>query len=314
VYWDADRLAIGAISAGAILTNARSNSDTIRVASGGMEGEDLCDADSVPCKTLKELPRKSVLLPERNGPWQGASSTLESARLDVREHGDCASHAVRLERGELLHDALSTNSASLILHDETVRGRETVDVRLFCSMEGGAMTMVPTSPAQTRVHIRWMIRRDMPEVLAIEHANFEYPWCEEEFLRVLRQRNCIGMVAEHGERIVGFMIYELHRNKIHVLDFATHAEFSRRGVGRQMIAKLVGKLSTQRRSRIALYIRETNLQAQLFFRVLGFRAMEVVREHYSDTGEDAYLMLYHLDESMIEDDRPTNRIAKQFGA
>ena len=105
------------------------------------------------------------------------------------------------------------------------------------------MSTVPTSPAQTRVHIRWMIRRDMPEVLAIEHASFEYPWCEEEFLRVLRQRNCIGMVAEYGERIVGFMIYELHRNKIHVLDFATHPEFRRRGVGRQMIAKLVGKLS-----------------------------------------------------------------------
>jgi [ribosomal protein S18]-alanine N-acetyltransferase len=180
-------------------------------------------------------------------------------------------------------------------------------------MEGGAMTMIPTSPAQTRVHIRWMIRRDMPEVLAIEHANFEYPWCEEEFLRVLRQRNCIGMVAEHGERIVGFMIYELHRTKIHVLDFATHAEFSRRGVGRQMIVKLVGKLSTQRRNRIALYVRETNLQAQLFFRVLGFRAMEVVREHYPDTGEDAYSMQYHLDESIIEEDRLTNRIAKQFG-
>ena len=118
------------------------------------------------------------------------------------------------------------------------------------------MSMVPTSPAQTRVHIRWMIRRDMPEVLAIEHASFEYPWCEEEFLRVLRQRNCIGMVAEHGERIVGFMIYELHRNKIHVLDFATHVEFRRRGVGRQMIAKLVGKLSNQRRNRIALHVRE----------------------------------------------------------
>ena len=177
------------------------------------------------------------------------------------------------------------------------------------------MSTVPTSPAQTRVHIRWMIRRDMPEVLAIEHASFEYPWCEEEFLRVLRQRNCIGMVAEYGERIVGFMIYELHRNKIHVLDFASHPDFRRRGIGRQMIAKLVGKLSTQRRSRIALYLRETNLPAQLFFRVVGFRAMEVVREHYPDTGEDAYSMQYHLDESVDDEDRQTtNRIAKQFGA
>jgi ribosomal-protein-alanine N-acetyltransferase len=159
-----------------------------------------------------------------------------------------------------------------------------------------------------------MIRRDMPEVLAIEHACFEYPWCEEEFLRVLRQRNCIGMVAEHGERIVGFMIYELHRNKIHVLDFATHAEFQRRSVGRQMVSKLVGKLSNQRRNRIALYVRETNLPAQLFFRVLGFRAMEVLREHFADTGEDAYSMHYHLDESLIDDDHVTNRIAKQFGS
>ncbi len=132
------------------------------------------------------------------------------------------------------------------------------------------MSMVPSSPAQTRVHIRWMIRRDMPEVLAIEHASFEFPWCEEEFLRVLRQRNCIGMVAEHGERIVGFMIYELHRHKIHVLDFATHAEFRRRGVGRQMIAKLVGKLSTQRRNRISLYVRETNLPRAVVLPCPGF--------------------------------------------
>jgi ribosomal-protein-alanine N-acetyltransferase len=160
-----------------------------------------------------------------------------------------------------------------------------------------------------------MIRRDMPEVLAIEHASFEYPWCEEEFLRVLRQRNCIGMVAEYGERIVGFMIYELHRNKINVLDFACHHEFRRRGVGRQMVAKLVGKLSAQRRSRIALYLRETNLSAQLFFRVMGFRATEVLREHYLDTGEDAYSMQYHMDESLVEEDHHTaNRIAKQFGA
>jgi ribosomal-protein-alanine N-acetyltransferase len=194
------------------------------------------------------------------------------------------------------------------------QGGTAVVVRPLGPMEGGAMSTFPTSPAQTRVHIRWMIRRDMPEVLAIEHASFEYPWCEEEFLRVLRQRNCIGMVAEYGERIVGFMIYELHRNKIHVLDFATHPEFRRHGVGRQMILKLVGKLSAQRRNRIALYVRETNLAAQLFYRVNGFRAAEVIREHFLDTGEDAYLMFYHLDESVIEEERvATNRIAKQYG-
>ncbi|WP_422929912.1 ribosomal protein S18-alanine N-acetyltransferase [Singulisphaera sp. PoT] len=174
------------------------------------------------------------------------------------------------------------------------------------------MSTVPTAKAQVRVHIRWMIRRDMPEVLAIEHASFEYPWCEEEFLRVLRQRNCIGMVAEYGERVVGFMIYELHKNRLHVLDFATHPEFRRQAVGQQMVAKLIGKLSNHRRTRIVLSVRETNLSAQLFFRIQGFRAMEVVREHYQDTGEDAYVMQYLLDESLIESPAPANRIAKQL--
>jgi [ribosomal protein S18]-alanine N-acetyltransferase len=179
-------------------------------------------------------------------------------------------------------------------------------------MEGGSMSTVPTPKAQVRVHIRWMIRRDMPEVLAIEHSSFEFPWCEEEFLRVLRQRNCIGMVAEYGERVVGFMIYELHKNKLQILDFASHPEFRRMGIGRQMLAKLVSKLSTHRRTRIALHVRETNLSAQLFYRIQGFRAMEVTREHYPDTGEDAYLMNYLLDESLVDDYVPANRIAKQY--
>ena len=175
------------------------------------------------------------------------------------------------------------------------------------------MSTVPTLKAQVRVHIRWMIRRDMPEVLAIEHASFEFPWCEEDFLRCLRQRNCIGMVAEHGERVVGFMIYELHKNKLHILNFAVHPEFRRQGVGRQMVGKLVGKLSSHRRTRITLDVRETNLAAQLFFRVQGFRAVEVAREHYEDTGEDAFVMQYLFDESVLDEPMVTNRISKQLG-
>ena len=175
------------------------------------------------------------------------------------------------------------------------------------------MSTVPTSQAQVRVHIRWMIRRDMPEVLAIEHAGFDFPWSEEEFLRVLRQRNCIGMVAELGERVVGFMIYELHKSKLNILDFAVHPEFRRQGVAAQMVEKLAGKLSSHRRTRIILHVRETNLPAQVFFRAQGFKATEVVREHFADTSEDAYLLNYLFDETAVEELVPSNRIAKQLG-
>jgi [ribosomal protein S18]-alanine N-acetyltransferase len=145
---------------------------------------------------------------------------------------------------------------------------------------------------EVRVHIRWMIRRDMPEVLAIEAESFEFPWLEDDFIRCLRQRNCIGMVAEYEDRVVGFMIYELHKTRIHVLNFAVADDHRRRGVGSQMLAKLAAKLSAQRRSRIVLEVRETNLDAQLFFRENGFRAVSVLHSYYADTPEDAYLMQY----------------------
>ena len=165
-----------------------------------------------------------------------------------------------------------------------------------------------------RVHIRWMIRRDMPEVLAAENSSFEYAWTEEDFLRCLRQRNCIGMVAEQGERVVGFMIYELHKQKLHILNFAVHPQCRRLGVGGQMVSKLISKLSSHRRTRITLEVRETNLQAQLFFRSRDFRAVKVLRAFYEDSGEDAFLMQYRLSDDTGDDfDEVVNRIAQFEG-
>ncbi len=144
------------------------------------------------------------------------------------------------------------------------------------------------------IHVRWMIRRDMHEVIAIEREAFEFPWSEEDFTRCLRQRNCIGMVAELADSVVAFMIYELHRSRLHMLNFAVLRSHRRLGIGTQMMEKLVGKLTPDRRGRIALEVRETNLPAQLFFRSLGFRATTVLKDFYQDSTEDAYLMQYAL--------------------
>ena len=167
--------------------------------------------------------------------------------------------------------------------------------------------MSSQSKPEVKIHIRWMIRRDMAEVIAIETESFEFPWSEDDFVRCLRQRNCIGMVAEMDDQVVGFMIYELHKNRLHILNFAVADRYRRLGIGTQMVSKLAGKLSDQRRSRILLEIRETNLPAQLFFRESGFRAVSVLKEFYEDTPEDAYLMQYRhaADEPDI---LPFNRI------
>ncbi len=174
-------------------------------------------------------------------------------------------------------------------------------------------TSSESTDQQVRVHIRWMIRRDMPEVLAIEQDSFEFPWYEEDFIRCLRQRNCIGMVAEHGERVVGFMIYELHKSRLHILNFAVAKGIRKRGIGRQMADKLASKLSSQRRTRITLEVRETNLPAQLFFKKVGFRATNVLRSYYEDSPEDAYVMQFQCAAEEFADSFPVNRIDRLAG-
>ena len=104
--------------------------------------------------------------------------------------------------------------------------------RALGERRGAGMSANRTEKEQVRVHIRWMIRRDMPEVLQIEQESFDYSWTEEDFLRCLRQRNCIGMVAEQGEKVVGFMIYELHKNKLHISELRRESDVPSHGGGR----------------------------------------------------------------------------------
>lgn len=173
--------------------------------------------------------------------------------------------------------------------------------------------MPQISQSTACVHIRWMIRRDMPAVLAIEEQSFEFAWSEDDFIRCLRQRNCIGMVAEQDDQVVGFMIYELHKNRLHVLNFAVAQHMRRQGIGRAMVGKLLSKLSHERRNRIMLEVRETNLDAQLFFKQIGFRAVSVLRDFYDDSDEDAYVMQYRYRATAEELANPANRISRLAG-
>ena len=142
------------------------------------------------------------------------------------------------------------------------------------------------------VDIRWLIRRDMREVLAIENACFQFPWTEEEFLLQLREKNCIGCVAEKGFDVLGYMIYELHKSTLRLPNLAVHPAYQRRSIGTQMISRLVDKLSQQRRARLTVEVRESNVIAQQFLQSCGMRAVSVNHGRYEETGEDAYEFVY----------------------
>lgn len=174
--------------------------------------------------------------------------------------------------------------------------------------------MARLKKTEIKPQVRWLIRRDMPEVMEIENRSFEFPWVEDEFLACLRQRNCIGTVYESPNGLIhGFMIYELHKDTLRILNLAVAPKVRRTGVGRAMIQRLMDKLSQQKRHTIEAEVRETNVVAQSFLSGAGFRAVKVLRRHYDDTNEDAYLFRYTLpvDEMQFVRDGG-NRISQYF--
>lgn len=142
-----------------------------------------------------------------------------------------------------------------------------------------------------RFHIRWMIERDMPSVLQIDSLSFgSRSWSDKEFTHNLKQRDTIGMIAELDEEVVAFMVYELHKNRLHVINFAVHPKYRRMGIGSAMVEKLISKLSWQRRNRIEFDVYDDKLDTHLFLKSIGFRAEKI--DCCQETDQQFYTFVY----------------------
>lgn len=150
--------------------------------------------------------------------------------------------------------------------------------------------------------IRYLIRRDMEEVLQIEKDSFGCPWSIDDFLGALRQRNCIGMVAINGHgKIVGFMICTLEKwlgtgpgtgnTYLSLISLAVSPKWRYCGIGRQFLETLARKMTQQRHTHCQIIVAERNVPAQLWLRECGINAVAVDRDHFrnGNDSQDGYV-------------------------
>lgn len=150
--------------------------------------------------------------------------------------------------------------------------------------EGADMFRTKTVP-----QIRWLIRRDMVEVLHQQATGFgKLGFSEDELIGMLRERNCIGMVAEFNGCVVGHMVYKLHPDRIVLVTLAVDPKWRLRGIGKAMLAKLEGKLSQTRRELVEVTVSERNLDAHRWLKKCGWPGT-MVDFGGGPSGEDAYV-------------------------
>ena len=141
-----------------------------------------------------------------------------------------------------------------------------------------------------------MLRRDIPEVLAIDADVFPCPRGEDDFVCALRQRNCIGWVYTINEIVAGYAVYELHKHRLHLLTLAVRRDQWRRGIGSAIVKRLKDKLSPQRRKALICDVADYNLPAHLFLRSCGFVCEGVHTAAWAEEDEDvdAYRFAYRV--------------------
>ncbi len=142
---------------------------------------------------------------------------------------------------------------------------------------------------------RTMRPRDLETVVRIERLSFDSPWERRVFARHLQDDDTHCYVAVKGPRIVAYAALGFSEETASLLNFAVEPAYRRKGAGRQFMESLFRFCRLRGCARLEVEVRESNLGAQLFGRTVGFLATKVLRKHFDDTGEDAYLMQHSID-------------------
>lgn len=149
--------------------------------------------------------------------------------------------------------------------------------------------------------MRFMTRSDLPKVLEIERERWPDEWSEQTFHDHLMERNVMGYVVEltnpdpkRDSRIVGFCLLGCSESALGILNLGVCLLYRRRGVCRLMVNRMIQKLVTHDRRRLVATVPDNCLEFQLALRAHGFRAEQVLRNHFGDgtTRRDGYLMAY----------------------
>ncbi len=160
----------------------------------------------------------------------------------------------------------------------------------------------PRPEAAPRFHFRRMRHDDLDRVMEIERAAFSHPWSSELLRRelghdwstILLATERAGPSGLEREVVLGFVIYWLVHDEIHVLNVAVAEEARRRGVGRALMLEAQERGRRLGASLATLEVRRSNTPALELYRLLGYRQIGIRANYYVDEGEDAIVMVLDL--------------------
>jgi ribosomal-protein-alanine N-acetyltransferase len=130
------------------------------------------------------------------------------------------------------------------------------------------------------------------EIAKIERLTSKHPRPTEFFEERIIEMGNIFMVAEHGQKIVGFMLCKSHLRSAYLTDIAVIPEYRSKGVAKGFIKALTEFFCRKQNwlMEIVAQLRETNWAGQKFLLSHGFIFKKSLR--YSSDAEDTFIYVF----------------------
>jgi ribosomal-protein-alanine N-acetyltransferase len=156
----------------------------------------------------------------------------------------------------------------------------------------------PAAAANAAVRLRAMTAHDVARIVDIEKDGFRHPWSADLLRRELHHDWSTSLVAARdgakGEEILGFIVYWVVHDEVHVLNIAVALEARRQGIARLLMDEASRRGRAAGAKLATLEVRRSNEPAIRLYETLGYRRVGVRPNYYVDEGEDAIVMVLDL--------------------
>jgi ribosomal-protein-alanine N-acetyltransferase len=156
------------------------------------------------------------------------------------------------------------------------------------------------------LRFRRMRQEDLTRVVEIEKDGFRHPWSRELLERELAHTwSTVLLAVDEGDggeraagaspgRILGFVVFWLVHDELHILNIASAVEARRRGIGRALMLEASAAARARGAALSTLEVRRSNAPAIALYLSLDYRQVGIRPNYYADEGEDAIVMVKEL--------------------
>ena len=144
------------------------------------------------------------------------------------------------------------------------------------------------------VEFSFAVASDIDALLVIENQSFQFPWPHQHFQSEIDQPySCILLARQPvptSRNILGYLVFWLIIDEMHILNLAVSPDFRRQGIGRSLLLEAFGLARAKHCQTAWLEVRPSNSAALFLYQSFGFKPVMTRKRYYSDTGEDAIIL------------------------